>query len=115
MEPLVVDSVRFDDMVTHVGCTSRNPRCPCPQNQDCTSPETCPAGLQAAIDNLYTDCGGLLLDSHPDGPGLDWDSAVGAVVKQTVEKCGCSGVRRQAASGLLLAAAAAVAASHFLG
>jgi hypothetical protein len=45
----------------------------------------CPVDLQTSVDEIYAACGGL------EEAGAEWDSGSGAIVKKTVEKCGCSG------------------------
>ena len=51
----------------------------------------CPNGMQTTITELYTACGGLVIEG-----GIDWDAEIGSSVKYTVERCGCAGAARSA-------------------
>lgn len=83
-----------------------------PATENSATLSACPAGLQAQIDTLYADCGGLTLATQRD---TDWDAEVGPAVKAAVEACGCAGSMLQGGrpqlSLLVLAAIALVAAA----
>ena len=64
---------------------------------------TCPAGCQAAIDTLYSECGGCESD---DGA---WDDG-NEDMKKMVETIGCAGAAQTAPLFAVLAAVA----NHFL-
>ena len=62
---------------------------------------TCAADLQARVDAVYADCGGTTIGT------LDWDTTVGAKLKEDAEECGCSGA--EVAAPVFALAAAAMA------